>query len=392
MDKSGAATIRQYFDITKLFLPEQRLPGNNHDAAHAVSDSLADSVAHHLVADVPVGVFLSSGVDSGLVTSKAAEKSGASLNTVTIGFEEFHGTKQDETVLAAEVAQRLGTTHCQRNVTREEFNQDLDHILTAMDQPTIDGINIWYASKAAAEQGLKVMLSGVGGDELFAGYPSFKEIPLWRRRYGWLSRLAQYIKLPGFANWIQKYLAVSPKALGIPWYAYSWGGGYLLRRGLFMPWELPRLMGQEKARAGLDILGIPECFEPVGNKSDGYSVVASMESRWYLRNQLLRDTDWASMAHSVEVRTPLVDVELTRALAPRIAQDPGKHWLSSSLPSTFPRESITRAKTGFTTPVGNWLADNDRLDQWKRHPSLRGEHIHWSRRYAVCLHEMEFSS
>ena len=136
---------------------------------------------HHLVADVPVGAFLSSGIDSGALVGLMRDAGQQEIQTVTVAFEEFRGRQEDESPIAAEIASQYGTRHTTRIVTEQEFRNDLPKILEAMDQPTIDGLNTWFVSKAARELGLKVAISGLGGDELFGGYPSFRDVPLWVR-------------------------------------------------------------------------------------------------------------------------------------------------------------------------------------------------------------------
>src|SRR5437762_8698858 len=133
-----------------------------------LGEALRDTVRHHLIADVPVGVFLSSGLDSSTLTALAAEE-GSSLQTVTLGFEEYKGTASDETPLAEEVAQRYGTKHQTIWVNRHDFEGCLDHLFWSMDQPTIDVVNSYWVSRVAQQSGLKVALSGLGGDELFGG-------------------------------------------------------------------------------------------------------------------------------------------------------------------------------------------------------------------------------
>src|SRR5438093_1001336 len=131
---------------------------------------------HQLIADVPVGVFLSSGLDSTTLAALAKEE-GGNLQTVTLGFEEFKGTLNDETPLAEQVARSCGTNHQTIWVKRRDFDGSLEHLFWSMDQPTIDGVNSYWVSHAAQQSGLKVALSGLGGDELFGGYPSFSQIP-----------------------------------------------------------------------------------------------------------------------------------------------------------------------------------------------------------------------
>ena len=137
---------------------------------------MLNSVRHHMVSDVPVGVFLSAGIDSNVIAALAAEL-GTELRTVTLAFEEYAGTPDDEAPLAEAAAKLLRSDHVTVRIGRREFEALLDDFLGCMDQPTIDGLNTYLISRAAAQQGLKVALSGLGGDELFGGYPSFRQIP-----------------------------------------------------------------------------------------------------------------------------------------------------------------------------------------------------------------------
>ena len=156
---------------------------------------------------------------------------------MTLAFEEFRGRSEDEAPIAAEIAAQYGTRHTTRVVTEQEFRDDLPKILDAMDQPTIDGLNTWFVSKAARELGLKVAISGLGGDELFGGYPSFRDVPLCVRA------LAIPGRIPGLGNVARRLLTglgrfsriVNPKAAGLLKYGGTYAGAYLLRRGLFMP-------------------------------------------------------------------------------------------------------------------------------------------------------------
>ena len=323
-----------------------------------VREALLESVRYHLVADVPVGLFLSAGIDSATLLALMRETGYGPIRTLTLAFEEFAGSAQDEAALAERIARQYGSEHVTRRVPRAEFEADLPKILDAMDQPSIDGINTWFVAKAAHEQGLRVALSGLGGDELFGGYPSFREIPRWVRAMALPSRI------PGLGaafNLLARPLAgTSPKLPGMVQFGGSYAGAYLLKRGLFMPWELPSLLPRDVVEEGLhrlDTLGrLRGELEP--DPGSAAARVAALEASGYMRNQLLRDADWAAMAHSVEVRVPLVDAHLLRRLAGsiRAGRLDGKRWLAASAKPALPADVVGRPKTGFTVPIARWTA------------------------------------
>ena len=275
----------------------------------------------------------------------------------------------------------------------------LPAILAAMDQPSIDGVNTWFVSKATAEIGLKVAVSGLGGDELFGGYGTFHDIPRIQRAMRWtapfpplgraLRRAAQPLLdlVPG----------VHPKLAGLAEYGGSIAGAYLLKRGLFMPWELPSLLPHDVAREGLQRLAPVERIERLmqPRPRHAFAQVATLEACQYMRNQLLRDTDWASMAHSLEVRVPLVDHELLTRLASLIVQSPqldAKARLAESPHRALPAEVRAHTKTGFSTPLARWLPELPELDAWRRVPSLAKPQCPWARRYAYAVGSGVFSA
>lgn len=332
------------------------------DLHSRVRQGVHDSVKGHLLADVEVGVFLSAGVDSGALLGVMRDAGGRQFPAITLAFDEFRGTSEDESGIAALVAERYGARHIVRRVSETEFQNDLPQILAAMDQPTIDGVNSWFVAKAAREAGLKVALSGVGGDELLAGYPSFTELPQWRKRL----RLAGVV--PGFASLSRAILRTfmpgllrrKPKAAGLAEYGGSWAGLYFLRRALFLPEELHQFIDAEMVKTGLRRLKplrlLASNLRP--DPATDIGRVCALESQHYLRNQLLRDADWAGMAHSVEIRTPLVDVALLKALAPSIARlvpGAGKLALANAPSLPLPNIVVDRAKTGFGVPTAAWM-------------------------------------
>jgi asparagine synthase (glutamine-hydrolysing) len=313
------------------------------------------------------------------------------IQTVTLAFQEFRGKADDESPIAKEVAHTYGTRHTTRIVTESEFQADLPRILEAMDQPSIDGINTWFVSKAAKEMGLKVAVSGLGGDELFGGYPSFHDIPKWTRLMALPSRipfLGLVVRKAICATGLKRLLK-SPKAAGMVEYGGTHSGAYLLRRGLFMPWELDQVLARETVREGLRRLrplGLVRA-EITPRPRSSFAKVAVLESSLYMRNQLLRDTDWASMAHSLEVRVPLVDATLLKAAAPIIWHlgCPAKASLAQSPRTPLPAAVTARAKTGFTTPVVTWLRTCTASHRYADVPSLAAPQCHWSRRWAYGL-------
>jgi len=352
-----------------------------------VRQAVRESARAHLVADVPVSVFLSGGIDSAAIAGLASGL-GAHVEGITIGFEEFAGQHEDEVPVAAVIAAHYGLPHYIRRVSRAEFEQDIPHILEAMDQPSIDGVNTWFASKAAAERGYKVVLSGVGGDELFCGYSSFRQIP----RTSALGRAIAAI--PGARALLGApcaYLAKSrsqPKFAGLPAFMASLEGAYFLRRCLFLPAELPALMGVDIAREGLARLhGSPPGIARAGAR-DGAAAVGLLESTFYLRNQLLRDSDWASMGHSLELRTPLVDAALLQTLGPFVsgfAAGIGKRMLAHSPQKPLPASVINRRKSGFGLPMAKWLSEMTDHLMGTDLPSLTAKGTPWARRWAQTV-------
>jgi asparagine synthase (glutamine-hydrolysing) len=356
-----------------------------------VGAALRDSVASHLVADVPVSTFLSAGIDSGALAGLMSEQAAGQTHAITLGFSEFHGDAHDETPLAAAVAQHYGLTHHVRRVDRSEFLRDLPAIVGAMDQPSIDGLNTWFVSKATAELGLKVAVSGLGGDELFGGYPSFRAVPRMARAAALPGRI------PGLGKGVRRLLAhvprLHPKLAGALEYGYTTAGAYFLKRALFMPWELPALLPSDVVDDGLAQLTpqaeLERLLEPTPHSK--WAQVAVLEATQYMRNQLLRDTDWASMAHSLEVRVPLVDHVLLSKLAPSLMcsrHGQGKRWLANSPQRALPDAVRRRPKTGFSTPIADWLQASPELDAWRAIKSLRDPHVPWARRYAYGLYRM----
>ena len=327
--------------------------------ADALRDAVEDTVRQHLVADVPVGAFLSAGLDSATIVAHAAAHMADPLRSVTLVFDEFAGARHDEGPQAREIAARCGTRHRARRVTAEDFADAYDGVRRAMDQPSIDGVNTYFVSRAAAETGLKVALSGIGGDELFGGYSSFSDVPRAVRLFGPLRRLRRVGATCRRLLAPVARAAASPKYASLLEYGTTWADAYLLRRALFMPWELPSVMDPDMAREGwAEVDAERSARPPLDGLKTPRARVSALELVWYLRNQLLRDADWAGMAHGLEIRTPLVDTFFFRRVAPLVAADtpPGKRDLASTPAVPLPRGVLERPKTGFSVPMREWLS------------------------------------
>ena len=373
-DANGVGEPQQYFSIAATLRDAVASARSVSEEARQdlVHDAVLESVRYHMVADVPVGAFLSAGIDSTAVVALARESGATDLQTMTLRFEEYRGRDNDEAPLAALVAREYGVRHTIRDLALADFRNELPRIFAAMDQPTVDGLNSYFISKAASEMGLKVALSGTGGDELFGGYTSFRDIPRWMPVTSVLSRI------PGLGEGVYRLnnaLArrsrhISPKMGEILRHGSSYAGAYLVKRGRFLMSELPEVLGADIAREGIERLNLLAILERALTPDPGtpYARVAALESSLYLRNQLLRDMDWASMAHSLEVRVPLVDAHLLRKVAPVLVtrKDRGKQILANAPRPPLPPSIRARRKTGFTLPIREWLQQEGRVEFGKR--------------------------
>jgi asparagine synthase (glutamine-hydrolysing) len=360
--ESGARDPQPFCVISDVIAHAAARPaqGSRSEALEAISAALRSTIAAHLVSDVPVGVFLSGGLDSSLIAALVRER-GVVPQSLTLGFAEYANTLDDEAPHAQALARALGTRHDTVAVRQSDFAAQCAQLLAAMDQPSIDGVNTWFVARAAASVGIKVALSGLGGDELLASYPSFHQVPQLVRWMGPPSRV------PGLGALVRKLaepaarLWASPKCAGLLEYGGTTAGAYLLRRGLHMPWELARVMDPEMARAGWEKLQTTERLDrttrAIGGAAKDRLAVSALEMSWYMRHQLLADADWAGMAHSLEIRVPFVDLDLLRQTAPWFARYPdiSKQEVVRAAAPQLPAGLFERPKVGFNIPVRQWL-------------------------------------
>ena len=349
---------------------DTRKPRDLSGAAKKLRPLLEEAVGAHLIADVPVGLFLSSGLDSSGIAALAA-KAQAGIQSFTL---TFPGTAFDEAELARVVAKRCKTKHTEVPLSGDAVLARVDEALAALDQPTMDGINTYFVSWAARQTGLKVALSGLGGDELFAGYQTFADTPRLSKLIGaswFVPAVVRRMTAPlvaglaarqGSRDAGRKAAAawVHPDALPHP---------YFFTRTLFPPGQVERIIEPRFRPSTVGADGVT--LEPTwvgwlektageACKMEAAAGVSWLEMRTYMASTLLRDTDSVSMAQSLEVRVPLLDtqvVEFMGALPDAARRRPGmqKALLVEAMGDLLPQEILAQRKRTFTLPWEEWL-------------------------------------
>jgi asparagine synthase (glutamine-hydrolysing) len=367
----NARAIRQYW----------RMPSSA-DRQTSVEDlraELVQTVEMQLAADVPLGVFLSGGIDSSAVAVLASEARPDGLHTFTIGFEE---AAYDETAYAQQVAQAVRSRHTRSVLTEETFQEQLPDAFTAIDQPTFDGINTYFVSRAAREAGMTVALAGTGGDEVFGGYPSFVDIPRLLDAGAWL-RFADETGLArrAFVGTVSLGARI---ASGLSWDLFKvappqtrWGkvadvaraahdvlGLYQVSYALFTRETQSALAGHVVGEAQRrQSYGLPAPVAAAWRQridgSDPRHAVSVLELSSFIGERLLRDTDAASMAVGLEVRVPLLDHVLAETAAGidagrRFSPPRKKQLLRDVALSRLDPALFDRPKSGFVLPIDAW--------------------------------------
>lgn len=324
------------------------------DLRDATRAALADSLRAHLVADVPVGCFLSGGIDSSALVALASAQ-GRPLQTFTVVVDE---ATHSEERFAAETAQRFGTVHQTLRVNPALLLEAWPAVLRHMDQPTIDGLNSYVVSSAVAATGVKTVLSGIGGDEAFGGYPSFTRVPRGAR----LGRMPRGLRMT-VANTLARRQPAwrGEKIRHAAAHADSTFELYRAVRGWLMPPEIATLAGPalQDGPLGVCVDSVEQAASVPAGAEHVHAAVARLETTMYLRHQLLRDADVMSMAHGLEVRVPFVDHELLSAVWPAVGAHPHllqkKRLLVDSLGGAVPASIAARPKQGFTLPFEHWI-------------------------------------
>jgi len=355
-----------YWDLARAAgdLRRGNLPGTLPEAAQAARPLLEEAVRSHLIADVPLGLFLSSGLDSTALVALASRER-RNLHTFTIVFPE---QEFSESAIARRTAERFGAEHRELLVSAEDMVARLPQAVGALDQPSMDGINTYFVSWAATQAGLKVALSGLGGDEVFGGYPTFRTTP----RVATAAGLARKLPIS-----LRRMMAESLVAFGrndrrssrtdaLRKFGAVWTGPdslphpYFFTRLLFTPDQVDVLVGARKNASQPAWRATLERLAAGARELGGDAAVSSLEMRSYMLNTLLRDTDAMSMHHSLEVRVPLLDhplVEFVTALPDAARRGNGlpKALLAEALGTLLPREVIDQPKRTFTFPWRRWL-------------------------------------
>ncbi|MFO0941592.1 MAG: asparagine synthase (glutamine-hydrolyzing) [Pirellulales bacterium] len=336
------------------------------EAVRLIREALLDTVRRHFVSDVPVGIFLSGGIDSTALVALARQAGIEQIKTFSISFEEV---EYDEGSIAERTAKHFGTDHHVWRMTAKQGQELFEQHLSAMDQPSNDGFNTYCVSKFAHDHGLKVVLSGLGGDELFGSYPSFRLIPM-------LVRASRYYRMLPFGKSVaraaQRLLRASGPRARLFEFMQSSGSvadAYLAIRGYF----------DRKACAAIaskyseSVCEFDELFSAVSRDAEKglnndwqiADQISYLELTRYMRNQLLRDSDVMSMAWSLELRVPLVDRKLFESVAQvpadlRLAN--GKQLLVDAV-GDIPKWVLEQPKRGFRFPFQVWM-END--STWKQ--------------------------
>jgi asparagine synthase (glutamine-hydrolysing) len=320
------------------------------DAAVTLRGAMRDSVAHHLLSDVPLGLFLSGGLDSSSVVALASEVSDSTIDTFTVTFDE---PQYSEAEPARDVARRYSTRHHEILLSAGDLLNALPDVFAAMDQPSLDGLNTYVVSRAVRAHGIKVVLSGLGGDELFAGYPSFRRASslasLWR-----LPADIRKLGTAGASRFADARMQKVGDMLGEDTPAF---GAYLASRTLFGRKQVRTLTGRPATWAG------SVCSDAEERRATGLSLLQQVslhEITGYMRNTLLRDSDVFSMAHGLELRVPFVDRRVAHAafVAPdsrKLRRGVSKPLLVDAMGDLLPASLLHRPKQGFTIPFQSWM-------------------------------------
>lgn len=350
-------------------------------AENAISEMLSMAVSRQLISDAPIGVFLSGGVDSSLLALLANNEKQQQLKTVSIFFDE---KEYDESAYQQQVFEKIRGEKFTHLVKQKDFETFLPNVLNAMDMPTTDGINTWFISKYASEDGLKAVLSGLGGDEFFGGYPSFNRIKYIKYLRSLPTPFLKAIKYFTADKYRKLSFLTNPNLLA----------DYLFLRGLFVPGDIAELLDCDEKQVYETLFSSHQILNPGLTDQEK---AAWFEINIYMQNQLLRDTDVMSMSHGLEVRVPLLDEDFQQVVnstAPGIRFDKQqpKKLLIDPFKHLLPRSVWDRPKMGFSFPLQKWMGQHPEIANEDLYKSKKAKQIvknfkagklHWSKAFAV---------
>jgi len=351
-------------------------------AITAIRTQLTLAVNRHLFTDAPIGVFLSGGIDSSIIALLAAQNKRQSLKTLSVTFDE--GFYNEESYQKS-VQKIIGSQHKNYKVTQTDYLDALPSIQKAFDQPSSDAINSWFIARCAKEEGLKAVLSGLGGDELFGGYPTFKRIKylgLLRKLPIRLFKIADHLSDERFRKLV--YLQNSHV-----------NNDYLSLRGFYTPKVISQLIDANEEEVIACIQNFTYNVKPSDLSKGNYA--SWLDQNIYMRSQLLKDTDYMSMAHGIEVRIPFLGkdfLKLCYSIAPQIkfAGPIAKQLLIDSFKDILPEEVWNRKKMGFTFPFQEWNKKHPEINKISQHPNktvaklgqqFLNNQLHWSRCFSL---------
>ena len=362
---TGIEPVR-YWDFAPLTAQAAAAEKQTSDASPSrrVRSLLEDAVARHLVADVPVGVFLSSGLDSTALAALASRAQGG-IHTFTVAFTD---SAFSEAEIARRTAKALGTEHSELTLSDAEMVARLDEAISSFDQPSMDGINTYFVSWAARQAGLKVALSGLGSDEIFGGYSSFRDTSTAAQAMA----AGRFIPRPARALLARMLDATSPaggsrdarrKGLAAFQDPDAFPHAYFFTRLLFTPQATAAAAGAPRNSTAWCTLPWWRWFSDAARdaqSADAFTKVSWLELRSYLVNTLLRDTDAMSMRHSLEVRVPFLDAPLVEYVlslpeSAKLDRARPKSLLADAVRELLPGEVLSQSKRTFTFPWNNWL-------------------------------------
>jgi asparagine synthase (glutamine-hydrolysing) len=339
-------------------------PENGKQAAEQLQPILEEAVRMQLVSDVPVGVFLSGGIDSSALVS-ILSRSGLTPSTFSIVFREADFSEAQH---SRAIAARFHTDHHEIKVSQTDVLAAIPDALGAMDLPTMDGINTYFVSRETRRAGVKVALSGLGGDEVFAGYSTFRTVPRMERFAQFWKQVPRVVRSP-FSSAFAALAPANDQNRKLASLARDNGRllhPYFLSRMLFTPTQRD-LLFQNVDRSTTEMAAASQCDRlQRALPLDAVNRVSYLESRCYMLNTLLRDADFMSMSQGLEVRVPLIDHQLAKAVLAlpgewKLNGTP-KRLLVGALAGSLPDEIVHRPKRGFTLPFEHWMRQEFRSE------------------------------